>query len=189
MFICRNNKYAISTPIEDQYRGDHIGGRGPAYGMATLRIDGNDALAVFKGVEYARNYIVEHKKPFLVELITYRIGDHSTSDHSVLYRKEGELDQWKGNNNPIHRLGLYLKQQGIRDMDSEKDALLRKEYRNQAIKALKDASLVKYPSPRELFTDVYDVPTENLKEQYSDLKAHLEKYKEHYDLTNFEEDQ
>lgn len=55
LFICRNNKYAISTTIEDQYRGDHIGGRGPAYGMATLRVDGNDALAVYSAVQYARH--------------------------------------------------------------------------------------------------------------------------------------
>lgn len=58
-------------------------------------------------------------------------------------------------------------------MDEKKDAQLRKEYRNDAIKALKDASPVKYPSPRELFTDVYDIPTENLKEQYKELKEHL----------------
>jgi len=91
MFLCRNNKYAISTPISDQYRGDHIAGRGPSYGINTLRIDGNDALAVYLGVKHAREYIVKNKRPFLIELITYRVGDHSTSDHSVLYRKEEEL--------------------------------------------------------------------------------------------------
>ena len=54
LFICRNNKYAISTPIKDQYRGDHIAGRGPSYGIATLRVDGNDALAVHSAVQFAR---------------------------------------------------------------------------------------------------------------------------------------
>lgn len=101
MFLCRNNKYAISTPIKDQYRGDHIAGRGPSYGIDTLRIDGNDALAVYLGVKRARQMIVEKKRPFMIEFITYRVGDHSTSDHSVLYRTEEELKEWKAMNNPI----------------------------------------------------------------------------------------
>ena len=71
-----------------------------------------------------------------MELITYRIGDHSTSDHSVLYRTEEELKHWKNTNNPIHRLGLYLKQSGIRDMDEQSDINLRKSYRNDAIKGI-----------------------------------------------------
>lgn len=40
IFFCRNNGYAISTPTKDQYRGDGIGARGPAYGIATIRCDG-----------------------------------------------------------------------------------------------------------------------------------------------------
>ena len=46
-YFSRNNGYAISTPVQDQYRGDGIAVRGPAYGMATIRVDGNDALAVY----------------------------------------------------------------------------------------------------------------------------------------------
>lgn len=51
--------------------------------------------------------------------MTYRISDHSTSDHSVLYRHEEELESWKVNNNPINRLGLYLKKSGKRDVNEE----------------------------------------------------------------------
>jgi len=49
LFICRNNGYAISTPIYDQYAGDGIAARGLSYGIPTIRIDGNDVLAVSIG--------------------------------------------------------------------------------------------------------------------------------------------
>ena len=43
----RNNGYAISTPVNEQYRGDGIAVRGPAFGMDTIRVDGNDVFAVY----------------------------------------------------------------------------------------------------------------------------------------------
>jgi 2-oxoisovalerate dehydrogenase E1 component alpha subunit len=55
----------------------------------------------------------------MIEFITYRIGDHSTSDHSVLYRAQEEIDSWKTQNNPITRLGLYLKQSGKRNFSED----------------------------------------------------------------------
>ena len=47
----RNNGYAISTPVIDQYRGDGIAARGPAYGMPTIRVDGNDVFAVYNATQ------------------------------------------------------------------------------------------------------------------------------------------
>jgi len=60
--------------------------RGPAYGIKSYRVDGNDVLAVISTVREARKYSVENKKPVYIEFMTYRISDHSTSDYSVLYR-------------------------------------------------------------------------------------------------------
>lgn len=42
LFICRNNQYAISTPATEQYAGDGVAGRGPGYGIASIRVDGGD---------------------------------------------------------------------------------------------------------------------------------------------------
>jgi 2-oxoisovalerate dehydrogenase E1 component alpha subunit len=53
LFYCRNNLFAISTPVDEQYAGDGIGARGVAYGMHTLRIDGNDLFAVYNSVQEA----------------------------------------------------------------------------------------------------------------------------------------
>lgn len=94
IWFCRNNGFAISTPIIDQYAGDGIAARGPAYGLDTIRVDGNDALAVLAAVREARRRAVEGKKGVLVEAMTYRVGHHSTSDDSSKYRAVEEVQEW-----------------------------------------------------------------------------------------------
>jgi TPP-dependent pyruvate/acetoin dehydrogenase alpha subunit len=86
--------FAISTPIIDQYAGDGIASRGPGYGLDTIRVDGNDALAVLAAVREARRRAVEGKKGVLVEAMTYRVGHHSTSDDSSKYRPAEEVKEW-----------------------------------------------------------------------------------------------
>lgn len=119
LFLCRNNKYAISTPIEDQYKSDGIAPRAIGYGMQTLKVDGNDALAVYESVKFARNYIVKNQEPFFIEFMTYRLGDHSTSDNSNLYRSAAEKEIWARQNNPILRLAAYMNKQGIKASTDE----------------------------------------------------------------------
>ncbi len=87
--------YAISTPIDDQYAGDGIVVRGVAYGMPSIRVDGNDIFALYLANKAARKLILKEKKPVLIEAISYRIGDHSTSDYSQRYRDEKEMQKWK----------------------------------------------------------------------------------------------
>ena len=87
--------YAISTPIDDQYAGDGIAVRGVAYGMPTIRVDGNDLFAIYFAVKEARKIILEEKMPVLIEAISYRRGDHSTSDFSERYRDEEEMKKWR----------------------------------------------------------------------------------------------
>jgi 2-oxoisovalerate dehydrogenase E1 component alpha subunit len=72
IFFCRNNGFAISTPAAEQYAGDGIASRGPGYGVKTIRVDGNDALAVLSVMREARKYAIQESKPVLVEATTYR---------------------------------------------------------------------------------------------------------------------
>merc|ERR1712183_195683 len=95
IFFCRNNGYAISTPVKDQYRGDGIAGRGPSYGMPAIRCDGNDLFAVYNATKRARDIAVTLKRPVMLEAMTYRVGHHSTSDDSSVYRSKEEVDYWK----------------------------------------------------------------------------------------------
>lgn len=72
LYFCRNNHFAISTTLREQYRGDGIAARGPAYGIPAFRVDGNDILAVYQVTKKARELALEKNTPVLIEAITYR---------------------------------------------------------------------------------------------------------------------
>jgi len=79
IFFCRNNGFAISTSVHEQYR-DGVIGRALGYGMAAIRVDGNDLFAVHSATKSAREYAVQSSHPVMIEAMTYRQGHHSTSD-------------------------------------------------------------------------------------------------------------
>ena len=72
LYIARNNGFAISTPANEQYNGDGIASRGPGYGIDTIRVDGNDVLAVMTAVKEARRRCLEQGRAVLVEAMSYR---------------------------------------------------------------------------------------------------------------------
>lgn len=74
LFIARNNGFAISTPSSEQYFGDGIAARGAGYGIDTIRVDGNDVLAVLSATREARRRCIESGRGVLVEAMTYRYG-------------------------------------------------------------------------------------------------------------------
>lgn len=121
LFLCRNNKYAISTPIADQYVSDGVVPRAIALGVAGARIDGNDAVACLHATQQARKYILEEGKPYFLEFMTYRMGDHSTSDNSTLYRDENERQDWKTRKDPIKRLAKFLNNVGVQGVPDEQN--------------------------------------------------------------------
>lgn len=187
LFYCRNNMYAISTPIDDQYAGDGIAARGIAYGIPTIRVDGNDVFAVFAAVKKARELIIKEKRPALIESISYRQGDHSTSDFSAAYRNEKEMTKWQSLlasfSNPISRLEKYLLNQKL--ITADQNAQLRESARNSVRDALRSANQLPKPPIDSLFEAVYDKMPAHISEQREELRQHLKKYPEQYHLENF----
>lgn len=94
IFVCRNNGYAISTPVKDQYAGDGIAIRGLSYGIDSIRVDGNDFFASYIAAKKAWEMCVNESKPVVLEFMTYRMGHHSTSDDSGQYRPAQEMAMW-----------------------------------------------------------------------------------------------
>lgn len=90
-------------------------------GLASSRVDGNDTVACLEATKYAREYILKHRKPYFLEFMTYRVGDHSTSDNSTLYRPEDERRIWKEKNDPIKRLIKFLKEVDYKNIPNEKE--------------------------------------------------------------------
>ncbi|CAI6008279.1 unnamed protein product [Closterium sp. NIES-65] len=169
LFICRNNGWAISTPAKEQYRGDGIAGRGAAYGVSSVRVDGNDVLAVLRVVKEARARVVETGKPILVEAMTYRTGHHSTSDDSSRYRGAGEMAHWRTQRDPVARFRRWLERRGWWDEEREKAA--RDTARDEVIAALEAAEKLPKPPLSDLVSDVYDVIPLHLQEQERAVRA------------------
>ena len=181
LFICRNNGYAISTPICEQTTGDGIISKAQAFDMKSIRVDGNDAFAVYRAVKHLREYILSEKKPAFLEAMTYRVGNHSTSDDSSFYRSQAEIDKWRLENNPMTRLKNFLTLQGVLEKDLEEQISERKnETRNKIMREMKLAEELELPSIESMFDDVYqDIPP-HLVEQKEELLSHIKKYEAEY---------
>jgi len=179
VFICRNNQYAISTPVEDQYRGDGIISRAAGYGMASIRTDGNDILAVQQSIAEARAFARNKCRPVFVELMSYRISHHSTSDDSTAYRDVEEIEAWTNDAHPVPRFRQFLEDREL--WDSNQEAALREECRTGVLSAMNQAETKGKPEPLEnLFADVYHELTPNLIEQREELKQMVKLYPNHY---------
>lgn len=178
IFFCRNNGWAISTPVSDQFRSDGVAVRGKAYGVRSVRVDGNDALAIFSAVSAARGMAVKEHRPILIEALTYRAGHHSTSDDSTKYRPADEIELWKGARDPVTRYRKWIQREGWWDTDAESQ--LQATLRNQILHAVEEAEKAKKPGVSEAFTDVYDAPPANLREQETSLRDTIARHPRDY---------
>ncbi|KAI0051109.1 branched-chain alpha-keto acid dehydrogenase E1-alpha subunit [Auriscalpium vulgare] len=175
LFIARNNGFAISTPASEQYFGDGIAARGAAFGMDTIRVDGNDVLAVLAATRKARTLCVEKGRGVVIEAMTYRVGHHSTSDDSFAYRPRQEVEDRKRIDNPIARFRLFLHSQGWWTDEEEEE--LKSRLKADVMRAFKKADSAERGPLGNVFTDVYggEEPW-NLKEQRAELAQLLKKY-------------
>ena len=177
VFVARNNGYAISTPSTEQFAGNGIASRGVGYGIKTIRVDGNDILAVYSAAVAARKIAVEEQQPVLIETMSYRLGAHSTSDDPSGYRSREEEQQWR-ENDPISRMKNWLLKQNW--WDEERDEALKSGFRSEILAELKVAEKRPKPALGDLITDVYETPPAQLREQLEALEKHIAKYPDRY---------
>ena len=127
VFFVQNNQWAISEPISVQSRIP-LYRRAGGFGIPSLRVDGNDVLAVEAVTGWALDRARRGRGPTLIEAHTYRMGAHTTSDDPTKYRRAEEEREWAGKD-PIVRLEAYLRRRGSVDDDwfagvvAEADAL------------------------------------------------------------------
>jgi 2-oxoisovalerate dehydrogenase E1 component alpha subunit len=186
IFICRNNGFAISTPTSEQYIGDGVAVRGMSYGIESIRVDGTDIFAVYEATKEARRKALEGGgRPILLEMMSYRVSHHSTSDDSFAYRDRDDVEAWKARNDPLFRLKVWMEKKDL--WDSEKETQFRKTTRAAVLRELVAAENEKKPALRGIFDDVYAELTEEAKEQRGDLYRLMMKYPEEYDINDHEE--
>ncbi len=108
IFICNNNQYAYSTPLEKQMAIKDISVRAQAYGMPGVTVDGNDVLAVYDATRIAIERARDNGGPSLIECKTFRMTGHSAHD-DVKYVPKHLFQEWE-KKDPILRLETSLLQ-------------------------------------------------------------------------------
>lgn len=153
-----NNQYAISS-FQAIAGGEQstFAARAIGYGIPGLRVDGNDFLAVYAVTRWAAERARRNLGPSLIELYTYRVAAHSTSDDPSAYRSAAEATSWPLGD-PIQRLKQHLI--GLGEWDETRHSALEAELDAQVLADLKEAeshgTLGTAPcSPASMFDDVF----------------------------------
>ncbi|HKB12693.1 MAG TPA: thiamine pyrophosphate-dependent dehydrogenase E1 component subunit alpha [Vicinamibacterales bacterium] len=151
IFICENNQYAYSVPLEKTMAIDDVAIRAEGYGFEGVAINGNDVLAVYQSMQGALAKARGGDGPTLIECKTYRWHGHSEHD-KAFYRTDEELAMWKSRD-PIPTFTTYLRARHVLDDQKLKDV----EDRVAATidDAVEFASNAADPSPEAAVTDLY----------------------------------
>ncbi|WP_019532767.1 thiamine pyrophosphate-dependent dehydrogenase E1 component subunit alpha [Paenibacillus ginsengihumi] len=151
IFMCENNQYAISIPLHKQVAGN-ISERALGYGFPGYKVDGNDALEVYRVVKEARERAVRGEGPTLIEAVMYRISPHSTADNDLLYRTKEEVEENRAKDG-IPRFKQYLIDNGL--WSEQQDEELLEAIKREVNEATDYAEKAPYPKPEDTLRHVY----------------------------------
>ncbi len=167
VLVCQNNHWSISVPTARQTASKTIAVKGRAYGIPSVRVDGNDLLAVYKVLSDATARARRGDGPTFVEALTYRIGAHSTSDDPTRYRADAEVEAWK-QKDPVLRLSKHLRHLGVIDDAWEKT--VDEELAAEIGAVINEVEAMPAPARTSLFDDVYAELPWHLREQRAALE-------------------
>jgi len=170
-----NNQWAIST-FQGYAGGEQrsFAARGPGYGIAGIRVDGNDFLAVHAVTQWAAERARKGAGPTLIELVTYRAAAHSTSDDPTRYRAKDDYLHWPLGD-PIERLKQHLIKLG--EWSDERHLALTAELDATIVASWKEAvtygTLSEGPrlNPDLMFEDVFKEMPLHLQRQRALMRA------------------
>ena len=168
IFLCQNNQWAISVPIEKQMATDTVVQKAIAYGMEGVRVDGNDVLAVYQVTKEAIKRARNGEGPTFIEALTYRVGPHTTSHDPTRYRKETEAEKWK-QRDPIELYKKFLINQGL--WSEEQDAKMTENIKEMINTAVKEAEATTKTRLIDIFDHVYQLPTDDLMKQKQSVES------------------
>jgi pyruvate dehydrogenase E1 component alpha subunit/2-oxoisovalerate dehydrogenase E1 component alpha subunit len=171
VLICQNNQWAISTPGALQTAAETYAVKGLGYGIESLRVDGNDVLAVYLATRYAADKARRGDGPTFLELLTYRVSAHSSSDDPSRYRDESVTEVWRTRRDPVQRMRAFLAARGWLSEADERN--MAEAIEAEVRDAIAAAEPVGPPPLASLIEDVFEAPTWLLREQLAELEAHV----------------
>jgi pyruvate dehydrogenase E1 component alpha subunit len=151
VFICENNQYGMSGPVQKMSSARPLSIRAVAYDMPGQTVDGNDVLAVYQVVQAAVQRARAGEGPSLIENLTYRWRGHSKSDRNV-YRTQEEIESWK-KRCPILHFKRALAKAGV--MGDDQLAAIDSQAKATIDRAAEEALTFPEPSPDNLEAEVY----------------------------------
>jgi 2-oxoisovalerate dehydrogenase E1 component len=169
VFFCQNNRYAQSTPIEQQTASPTLAQKAEAYGFEGVRVDGMDIIAVHTVLNAAVEKARAGGGPTMIESLCYRYTPHSTYDGTPVYRTREEEAEWK-EKDPLARTHTYLLERGLIDAEFEKQVTAEMQAEVEA--AIDELEAMALPPRDQSFRAVHHrIParlTEQLHEQQRD---------------------
>ncbi len=168
-----NNQWAISS-FSGIAGGERttFAARGLGYGIASLRVDGNDPLAVYAAMRWAADRARTNNGPTFIEYFTYRAEGHSTSDDPAAYRAAKEFEKWPLGD-PVDRLKKHLI--GLGEWSEEQHQALHEELAEFVKKSQKEAEANgilghgMHQPFETMFEDVFEEIPWHLKEQCAQM--------------------
>ncbi|TDY55762.1 3-methyl-2-oxobutanoate dehydrogenase subunit alpha [Bacillus subtilis] len=152
IFMCENNKYAISVPYDKQVACENISDRAIGYGMPGVTVNGNDPLEVYQAVKEARERARRGEGPTLIETISYRLTPHSSDDDDSSYRGREEVEEAK-KSDPLLTYQAYLKETGL--LSDEIEQIMLDEIMAIVNEATDEAENAPYAAPESALDYVY----------------------------------
>jgi pyruvate dehydrogenase E1 component alpha subunit/2-oxoisovalerate dehydrogenase E1 component alpha subunit len=162
VFIVIDNGWAISVPSASQTAAKSYGTKAKAYGMPGFDVDGNDVVAVFDTISEAAEHARSQQGPMLVNLRSYRMLGHSSSDDPSRYRDQKEVDYWD-HRDPLPRLQRFLSKKGL--LSKSQIAELSAELTSAISEAVDHAESTENPPLESLVEDVFATPPRHLTKQ------------------------
>lgn len=172
VFFCQNNHWAISEPVRLQTRRS-IADRPWGFGIPSMRVDGNDVLAVLAATRAAVERAADGGGPTFIEAVTYRMGPHTTADDPTRYRDDAELAAWKARD-PLTRVEAHL-----RTLDVDVDAVLAQaqtEADELAAEVRRALEALEEDGADRLFDEIYAEPHQELERQRREHALYLQQF-------------
>jgi len=166
VLVCQNNQFAISTPVAAQTCSQTLAAKGLAYAIPSLRVDGNDVLAMYATIKAAVDAARAGQGPTFIEAVTYRLGAHGSADDPTQYRDGTEHAAWR-ERDPLLRFGRWLAETKV--LGSEAQAAASTRIRDEIRAAIVTEESVAPPPRPSLFDDVFSRPTWLLEAQRAEL--------------------
>ncbi len=170
IIVVQNNGWAISTPRHKQSATERIAHRGPGFGVPAYLVDGNDVLAVYKVMAECAARARAGNGPSLVEMITYRMGPHTTADDPRKYRPDEELEIWQ-QRDPLARYRRFLLDADM--MTDVEDEQLHEDVVAEIQAAVEAMESLPPPDLNQHFDCIFAEPTPQLEQQRTEMLAEI----------------